>query len=1367
MFKKKTRRFLQIISVLLTFAIFTGTFTAAAEAVQNENTNHVWLIMDNLTETPYSDNIFNRYEDKNFETNTAEIFTYNESGEVDYTYSLSGSVGDATAALDLNFWHNTNDLGNAPYDSAVADGSETFLTETDGTNFMNSVYGFGIGWSLDIPQIEYINSTTAYFHNGEGKAYRIGEVAPETTENTEENETAETTYKLCGFPYDYTIEKNITFENEEDTEGTLQGFIGTDRYGNKDYFNLDGRFIKSQDRNGNALQTVTYDNDSLISSITENNTTISFHRDGYTVGIKAQNNIVENPVLISALTVQNNNLSSVRVNNSNVSSYTTDDGAIVTTLTSEGSDFASFEYEETRHAIINDSEVSNVSSNITGYSTIVLSNVAFDIEETTNYSYVAADESNANAVERAERFNYTDVPYEFSSSSSYAIESIKHFKNFGVQGSQRNSVISNIESTSIDIVNEGYDPADPDNTSETETNPKSSTEKAKSFHEFSYNTDAKIGEDILYTAEYDEENQAFSENTPSEKIVYDYTVTDEIESETLSAVNEIIENAVTVTDSIYEENEETEEFAWTTPETSSTIGRNAKGEVVYNFSGDNAIYYAYNANGSPVKEVVQDGLTYTYTYGQYEVLHTTAFDIYTITYDTNGNITDISKSNGDETSTSLNSYGYDNGNVISESYANGQTLLYDYTDNGNVSAVYLGAKTDDNKRFSFAYNTTTVDDETTEELSSITDHTNNKVTRFSYAKDEEGNITSTTTNVYSVSEEYEETLLYSYTESETQRTVTIGENETAVTYSMVDNYETDQDGNYVLDEDNEKVVISTDYKAIIESNGVMWYNTNNKNADGQLTTSNVAVGENNILSTGYTYDEENESISEVNSTIGATTTTLSYSYDDNENIIAISDGTNTVTYEYDNLQELIRSNDQFNNKTYTYEYDSRGNILSKKEYAYTTSEDLTGITPIKTDTFGYTNTAWADELTSFNGNAITYDQSGNPLTYNGYNYTWDMGRRLTSISNGTNTYSYTYDDSGIRSSKTINGVTTNYITQDGTILAEYRDGHKIVFAYDEDNSLIGFNYNDAYYAYNKNIQGDIIGIIDATGAQIATYTYDAWGNITSITDGNAVDISSNQSHIANINPMRYRGYYLDSETNYYYLQSRYYNPQICRFINVDDTRYLANTGTLISVNLFVYCENSPIIHSDPYGCGVVDTILGWLNTAINALESILNGIIAANAKELKKLNSSIKLLTRQQANYRKLLKTLNSSVEKLRGRLKLCGYALLFVSVITNVLTSKNLGLGIIKECVNILVGLIISGATKIVSLLTRFIPVAGWLISSTISIVGEPILRLYFTASKINKIATNVYVNLKKVKLNKKSILKIMFASLQGDEYE
>lgn len=1236
MFTRKTKCFLQVISVLLTFAIFAGSFTAVAESEAIENSQPTYLISDNLTKTTASANLFNKYANDNYEQNIADIVSYNESGEVDYLYTLNGTVAEISASLDLNFRYRDNELENRLYQNDIDEnGAESFTSAEGNYNFMNSVYGLGTGWSLALPQIEYIDSEFAYFHFADGKTYRIVK--------NEDN-----TYSLNGFPYDYTISENIQYA-QEDTNGTLVGYIGTDRYGNKDYFDLNGRFIKSADNKGDVLQSITYDVDNVISSITENEYTINFVRtptaDGVSVAVKMTatdkdgNQITQ---LLYTLVIVNGKLVSITETSENEETYPyieetnteteeeTEQQEVSQTETQpqpaptvnctdtiNTESTIEFIYSEKSAALLLNSEISTIESGIDGTKYLLLTKVTETTETITERVYSAIDTVNQAAVELAETYNQKPQPPKEIEISNTEISYSKGYKLYGEQSSLRYDRLLSVESTLTSK----------EDAVVTETDDSVITEASKTTNYLTYENE-KVIQDVSSSNEYDLELGEFSDNQPIEKTLYSYAIPEEAQLETNEAVAETITTAVTISNSTYEEDEETLEYAWTTPEATSTIGRNANGEVVYNHSDDNAIYYAYNVNGSPIKEVIQDGLTYTYTYGQYEVLHTTAFDIYTITYDTNGNITDISKSNGDETSISLNSYGYDNGNVISESYANGQILLYDYTDNGNVSAVYLGAKTDDNKRFSYAYNTTTVDDETTEELSSISDHTNDRVTKFSYVKDEEGNITSTTTNVYSVSEEYEETLLYSYIESETQRTVTIGENETAVTYSMVDNYETDQDGNYVLDEDNEKVVISTDYKAIIESNGVMWYNTNNKNADGQLTTSNVAVGENNILSTGYIYDEENESISEVNSTIGATTITLSYSYDEDGNITEISDGTNTVTYEYDNLQELIRSNDQFNNKTYTYEYDSRGNILSKKEYAYTTSEDLTGITPTKTDTFGYTNTVWADELTSFNGNAITYDQSGNPLTYNGYTYTWDMGRQLKQISNGTNTYSYTYDDSGIRSSKTINGVTTNYITKNGTILAEYRDGHKITYSYDENDSIIGFSYNDTYYAYNKNIQGDIIGIIDATGAQIATYTYDAWGNITSL-----IDISTN--NIGSINPMRYRGYYLDTETNYYYLQSRYYNPELCRFINADDTRFIGATGTVLSTNAFIYCENNSILNSDITGKWIhylVGAIIGGvisvtfyiidcvlsrnkvsvLKSLLTFLNGALNGVIAAS-----------------------------------------------------------------------------------------------------------------------------------------------------------
>lgn len=105
--------------------------------------------------------------------------------------------------------------------------------------------------------------------------------------------------------------------------------------------------------------------------------------------------------------------------------------------------------------------------------------------------------------------------------------------------------------------------------------------------------------------------------------------------------------------------------------------------------------------------------------------------------------------------------------------------------------------------------------------------------------------------------------------------------------------------------------------------------------------------------------------------------------------------------------------------------------------------------------------------------------------------------------------------------------------------------------------------------------GDIVAITDSTGAIIANYTYDEWGNVT--------DISGN-TDIANTNPLRYRGYYYDNETGYYYLQSRYYDPSICRFINSDVAEIAkVSKGTLFGINLFAYCGNEPINNSDPDG----------------------------------------------------------------------------------------------------------------------------------------------------------------------------------------
>ena len=209
-----------------------------------------------------------------------------------------------------------------------------------------------------------------------------------------------------------------------------------------------------------------------------------------------------------------------------------------------------------------------------------------------------------------------------------------------------------------------------------------------------------------------------------------------------------------------------------------------------------------------------------------------------------------------------------------------------------------------------------------------------------------------------------------------------------------------------------------------------------------------------------------------------------------------------------------------------------------------------------------------------NGQTITYDEIGNPLSYrNGMTMSWERGRSLFGITQGDNAISYTYDADGIRTSKTVNGATTTYILDGSTILGEKRsDGTTIRYLYDESGTPYAFFYNSQVYYYVYNAQGDVIEIMSTSGSDIATYKYDAWGNV--------IGIGGDES-IAELNPIRYRGYYYDNETGFYYLNSRYYDPEIGRFINAD--ALLNSTQSQLGVNLFTYCENDPINKVDHTG----------------------------------------------------------------------------------------------------------------------------------------------------------------------------------------
>ena len=155
---------------------------------------------------------------------------------------------------------------------------------------------------------------------------------------------------------------------------------------------------------------------------------------------------------------------------------------------------------------------------------------------------------------------------------------------------------------------------------------------------------------------------------------------------------------------------------------------------------------------------------------------------------------------------------------------------------------------------------------------------------------------------------------------------------------------------------------------------------------------------------------------------------------------------------------------------------------------------------------------------------------------------------------------------------------------DGTLIREIVDNPNgtqdiMEFLYDHAGQPYSFVLNNAIYFYVVNLQGDVVRIVDGYGRTVSSYVYNAWGKQISATSSSL----SNAANVTAKNPLRYRGYYYDTETKLYYLQSRYYNPEMGRFINADDTTYLGADGTQLSYNLYAYCANNPINRTDTYG----------------------------------------------------------------------------------------------------------------------------------------------------------------------------------------
>ncbi len=337
------------------------------------------------------------------------------------------------------------------------------------------------------------------------------------------------------------------------------------------------------------------------------------------------------------------------------------------------------------------------------------------------------------------------------------------------------------------------------------------------------------------------------------------------------------------------------------------------------------------------------------------------------------------------------------------------------------------------------------------------------------------------------------------------------------------------------------------------------------------TNQTVVTGSNGITLT-YNLNAFGE-VTEYKLQNGESNKSYSYTYDSDGNITSISlNGSLQQSFTYNSSNELVRVDDKVTNKSVTYAYDFVGNITSVKTYLYTTG---TLGSPLTTQSYTYNSQNQRTDL--------SYDASGNLTSLNAYTFTWS-GRRLTAAVNANTNISYTYNHNGIRTSKTVNGTTTYYeVDENNNVVKQYElvndaETNVIEFVYDSSNSPIYFTYNNATYYYEKNLQGDIVAILDGSGNTVVEYTYDIWGKSVSITGSLAATVGA-------INSLRYRGYYYDTETGLYYLQSRYYSPELMRFISQDDPVFSNAQGEPFGSNLYVYCINNPITFIDPYGYG--------------------------------------------------------------------------------------------------------------------------------------------------------------------------------------
>ncbi|WP_313427638.1 DNRLRE domain-containing protein [Siminovitchia terrae] len=537
------------------------------------------------------------------------------------------------------------------------------------------------------------------------------------------------------------------------------------------------------------------------------------------------------------------------------------------------------------------------------------------------------------------------------------------------------------------------------------------------------------------------------------------------------------------------------------------------------------------------------------------------------TYDLIGNVT------GETVGGDTRQYEYNaNDNLTKVIDENGRTTTYEYDKSGNhtgtVNANGKKASSTYNERnditlftdalgrsISYEYDLVGNETKTISPNGSVIEHTYNNVNRktstfhngvkrFEFSYDANGNLLKekdlltgvTTTFVYDADDKLKEKsdstgkkIMYTYDKNGNPLTSTFVSGTTNLTV------------NRAVDKNDQTTKITSG------DTGVTFTFTENDQLAG-------LKNKNGTFSL-YNYDGAGQltSLLTTNSQ-GATIESFDYKYDAKGNRVSEKTTTGTAQFTYDKSGQLTKEV-RPNGDILEYTYDAVGNQLTKK---------VTKGTTVTTNTYTYDA---ANQLSTINGAAVTHDKSGNMTNDGKKTFIYDADDRLVEVKEGTTSLGkYQYNSEGLRVSKTT-GSTTVYYTYDennNVILETDQTGNILnSYIYDDENRPLTMTKGSKTYTFHVNARGDITSVTDESGAVAASFEYDSWGNILRESGALASQI-----------PFRYGGYRYDSETKLYYLQQRYYNPELGRFLTLDPV--LGDKENPITQNGYAYADNNPV-----------------------------------------------------------------------------------------------------------------------------------------------------------------------------------------------